>query len=83
MGYKYNDTITRSYKNAEIVIVIEDDAITTAKAYIDGKCISCNDIEGADGSDVRYNRTNYEKVLNLMKADVDAAWEENLAAIGR
>lgn len=83
MDFKYNDVITRSYKNAEIEIVVEDDVITTAKTYIDGKCVSCDDITTADGKDVAYSRANYEQVLAMCKADIDLRWEENFAAITR
>ncbi len=39
MDFKYNDVLNRHYKNADIEIVVEDDVITTAKIFIDNKCV--------------------------------------------
>jgi hypothetical protein len=83
MNFKYNDVLTRSYKNAEIEIVVEDDVITTAKVFIDNDCVACDDITTDKGEDVKYNRANYEKVMEMMQGFVDSVWEKNVAVVTR
>lgn len=83
MEFKYNDVLTRPYKNAEIEIVVEDDIITTTKVFIDNKCVACDDITTEDGKDVPYNRANYEKVMEIAREYVDAVWEENFTFVTR
>ena len=80
---KYNDTLTKSYKNADIAIVIEDDLITTAKLYIGNDCKQVCDISTTDNPDgIPFTRANYDAVVESMKADVDKMWEDNLVALG-
>lgn len=81
MDFKYNDVLTHQYKNADIEIVVEDDVITTAKVYIDGKCVVCTDVLTDKGEDIPFNRTNLSAVYELMRTDVDKMWEENFKAV--
>lgn len=78
---KYNDVLTKQYKNAEIEVVIEDDVITTAKVYVDGQCVGCTDIWTDKGEDVPFNRNNLSAVYALMQEDVDKMWDENFKAV--
>lgn len=78
---KYNDVLTKQYKNAEIEVVIEDDVITTAKVYVDGQCVVCTDILTDKGEDVHFNRNNLSSVYALMQEDVDKMWDENFKAV--
>ena len=94
MDFKYNDVISRPYKNADITLVIEDNMMTTAKIFLDKACIKSYDIfadngtirlvpseECADGEEVVYNKANATAVLDSLKEDVDALWEENFNAV--
>lgn len=82
MLQKMNDTFTSKYKNAEIVIVVEDDLITTTKIYIDGKCVGYSDISTKSNPEgAPFNRENYNTILESCKADVDKMFEELLAKI--
>ena len=76
---KFNDTMSTEYKNAEIVIVVEEDVITTANVYIDKQCVVCEDITTESGGDVEFKYENYNEVVNMMKAEVDKMWEETFA----
>lgn len=79
----YNDTLNKSYKNADIAIVVEDDLITTAKIFIGKDCKSCVDISDKNHPDgLPFTRANYDAVVESMKEDVDAMWEENLVSLG-
>lgn len=77
MDFKYNDVLKRYYKNAEIEIVVEDDVITTAKVFIDNKCVSSKDIYMGGGMDMPYSREHLNAVVDSMKEEVDEMWEEN------
>ena len=79
----YNNVLTRTYKNAEIEIVVEDNIITTAKVYIDKKCVVSTDIMAEGGTELPFTKANYTAVMDSMKEDVDKMWEANFAAIGR
>ncbi len=94
MDFKYNDVVSRPYKNADITLVIEDNMMTTAKIFLDKACIKSYDIfadngairlvsseECADGEEVVYNKANATAVLDSLKEDVDALWEENFNAV--
>ena len=76
---KFDDILSTNYKHAEIVVVVEEDVITTAKVFVDKECVSCEDITTDKGEDVPFNRENYDKVVDMMKADVDALWEQAFA----
>lgn len=74
---EYNDVITRYYKNATIEIVVEDDAITTGKVFVDNECVDVRELTTSDGGDVAFTRANYDAVLDELKDIVDVMWEEN------
>ena len=72
--FEYNDVLTREYKNAEIEIVVEDDAVDVREFTTE------------DGGDVAFNRANFDNVLDQLKGIVDEMWEENakkLTAVAR
>lgn len=74
---EYNDVITRYYKNATIEIVVEDDAITTGKVFVDSECVDVREFTTANGGDVPFTRSNYDAILDELKGIVDVMWEEN------
>jgi len=67
------------YKNAEVVIIVEDDCITTAKTYIDGKMVDSFDVETEDGKDVPFKRDALISVQKMCRDGVDKMWEEETA----
>ena len=74
----------KTCKNAEIEIIVEDDLITTAKVYIGDECVACDEISTeSNPNGLPFNKKNYDRVVDMMKADVEQMWNENLAAIGR
>ena len=77
--FNYSDVLVRPYKNAEIEIVVEDDAITTGKVFLDNQCVNSDFFTDENGNDIPYTRDNYEKVFGLMKMFVDKMWEDNFA----
>lgn len=84
--FEYNDVLTREYKNAEIEIVVEDDAITMGRVYLDKRCVDVREFTTEDGGDVAFNRANFDNVLDQLKGIVDVMWEENakkLTAVAR
>ena len=64
---KYDGILTRHYKNAEMEVIVEDDMITTIKAYIDGKCVYCPEV----ADNIVYNRKNVETAFNDIRNEVD------------
>lgn len=74
---KYDGVLTRHYKNAEMEVIIEDDMITTIKAYIDGKCVYCPDV----ADNISYNRKNVETAFNDIRKEVDRQFSELLSRI--
>lgn len=74
---KYDGVLTRHYKNAEMEVIIEDDMITTIKAYIDGKCVYCPDV----ADNISYNRKNVETAFNDIRKEVDKQFAELLSRI--
>lgn len=81
MVEKYNDVLTRQYKNTEIEVVIEDDAITMGRIYLDGRCIDVGEFYTDKGEDVPFTRTNFDNVLNQLKEVVDVMWDANFRAV--
>ena len=73
----------RTYKNAEIEIVVEDNAITMGRIYIDGKCVDVREFTTDKGEDVPFNSKNYDTILDQLKAEVDVYWEDNFVKITR
>jgi len=74
---KYDGVLTRHYKNAEMEVIVEDDMITTIKAYIDGKCVYCPDV----ADNISYNRKNVETAFNDIRKEVDKQFAELLSRI--
>lgn len=94
MDFKYNDVLSRPYKNADIAIIVEDNMMTTAKIFLDKACVKSYDVfadkgnirlvpseECAEGEGAVYNKANATAVLDSLKEDVDAMWEENFKAV--
>lgn len=59
------------YKNAEIVLIVEDDIITTAKIFMDGEMVFADDTITDDGKDIILNGKNKNAVLNYCKEIID------------
>lgn len=72
-------SLNYKYKNAEIVIIVEDDCITTAKTYIDGKMVDSFDVETEDHKDVPFKKDNLISVQKMCKEGVDKIWAEEMA----
>ena len=71
--------LTYNYKNAEIIIVVEDDCITTAKTYIGGEMVDSFDVETEDGKDVPFKKDALISVQKMCKDGVDKMWDEDVA----
>lgn len=81
---KLNTTITRKYKNAEIVYIVEDDLITTGKVYVGEDNIVAKEYSCKDNEDgVPFNAPNAKAVLADLRADVDAYLEKCVMSIER
>lgn len=77
-------TFTREYKGTEIAIVVEDDAITTAKIFKDGECVVCDDtITDGEGKDLPFNAKNYYAVLKMVTDCVDENYAVEVATSAR
>lgn len=74
---KYDGVLTRHYKNAEMEVIVEDDMITTIKAYIDGECVYCPEV----ADNIIYNRKNIEIAFNDIRNEVDRQFTELCARI--
>lgn len=73
--------LTYNYKNAEIIIVVEDDCITTAKTYIGGEMVDSFDVETEDGKDVPFKKDALISVQKMCKEGVDKMWAENVEKV--
>lgn len=71
--------LTYNYKNAEIIIVVEDDCITTAKTYIGGEMVDSFDVTTEDGKDVPFKKDTLISVQKMCKEGVDKMWAEDVA----
>jgi hypothetical protein len=65
------------YKNAEVILIIEDDAITTAQIHMDGECVSSMDITDENGSDLPYTPKNRNTILRSCFKEIDRLLEED------
>lgn len=72
-------SLNYKYKNAEIVIIVEDDCITTAKTYIDNKMVDSFDVETEDHKDVPFKKDALIAVQKMCKEGVDKIWAEEMA----
>ena len=69
---------TYNHKNAEIVAIIEDDVITTAKVYMDGECVFADEtITDGDGKELKYTQRNINSVKKFCMAIVDKELAED------
>ena len=57
---------TREVNGLEIVAIVEDNVITTAKVYKDGEFLTCEDIMTGEGEDVPYTEGNLNAVFKYM-----------------
>ena len=73
--------LTYNYKNAEIIIVVEDDCITTAKTYIGGEMVDSFDVETEDGKDVPFKKDSLIAVQKMCKEGVDKMWAEDVEKV--
>lgn len=81
---KMNNSFTRNYKGTEIEIVVEDDAITTARVFKNGECVVCDDtITDGDGKDLPFNAKNYYAVLKMVMDCVDENYAVEVATSAR
>ena len=77
-----NKDFTTPYKNAEIVIVVEDDLITTSKIFIDGECVGCSEVATKTNPDgAPFTKANYDQVLATCKAEVDKMFDELVSKV--
>jgi len=76
-------TFTRDYKNCTIELVVEDDAITTAKVIRDGEMIDFIFIE-VKGSEegLPVCSKNIEKAFAIGQKAVDVSFDELLNTLG-
>ena len=65
------------YKNAEVVLIVEDNAITTAQIHMDGECVSSMDIADENGNDILFTPKNRTAVLKIMFKEVDRLLAED------
>lgn len=65
------------YKNAEIILIVEDNAITTAQIHMDGECVSSMDIADENGCDIMFTPKNRTTILKTMFKEVDRLLEED------
>lgn len=76
---KLNCTFKREYRGMEIEIVIEDDLITTTKAYAGDKCVYYCEVNMGNNVDgVPFCRKNLNAVLECLMEDVDKIAEERV-----
>lgn len=65
------------YKNAEVILIVEDNAITTAQIHMDGECVSSMDITDENGNDIMFTPKNRTMVLKSMFKEIDRLLEED------
>lgn len=68
---------TYIYKNAEVILIVEDNAITTAQIHMDGECVSSMDITDENGNDIMFTPKNRTMVLKSMFKEIDRLLEED------
>ena len=80
MSYKtepINQSFTYKYKNAEIELVVEDNAITTAKIYMDGECEEIVDITNPNGGEFMFTPKNRKAVCEDCAKTIDRLLAED------
>jgi hypothetical protein len=65
------------YKNAEVILIVEDNAITTAQIHMDGECVSSMDITTEDGKDLPFTPKNRTLILKAVFKEVDRILAED------
>ena len=67
---KINVTYSYQHNGCEVVLVVEDDMITSAKVYgSNGNCINVFDVGGEDG--LPNNRKSVNTILEQVYAEID------------
>lgn len=78
-----NTNVERTYKNAEISVIVEDGLIDEAKVYIDNELIEDFEVSSKDNPEgIEYTRKNLEMVLAECYKSVDKHFEKMLAVMG-
>jgi hypothetical protein len=68
---KFSIVFTREYNGVEYEVVVEDDVITTGKAYVNDECvIALDDLTLEDGSDIPYTYGNLNKTFAFLRGAV-------------
>jgi len=68
---KFSIVFTREYNGVEFEVVVEDDVITTGKAYVNNECvIALDDLTLEDGSDIPYTYGNLNKTFAFLRGAV-------------
>ena len=65
------------YKNAEVILIVEDNTITTAQIHMDGECVTSMDITDANGKDIPFTPKNRTIVLKSLFKEVDRLLAED------
>ena len=70
-----------TYKNAEYEVIVEEDAITTGKIYIDNERVATytEDYSLENDVDVPFNKANLEAVKDRLKEIIDVHFYAELA----
>lgn len=74
-------TFSRHYLNADYEVIIEDDAITTSKIYMDGELVASHEYSLEDGSDVPLNRKNLDFVYDEIRAEIKERIDKDIEII--
>lgn len=68
---KFSVVFTREYNGVEFEVVVEDDVITTGKAYVNNECvIALDDLTLEDGSEIPYTYGNLNKTFAYLRGVV-------------
>lgn len=72
-----NITPSYIYKNAEVILIVEENAITTAQIHMDGECVSSMDITDEKGEDLPFTPKNRTAILKSCFKEIDRILEED------
>lgn len=68
---KFSNVFTREYNGVEFEVVVEDDVITTGKAYVNDECVvAFDDLTLEDGNDIPYTYGNLNKTFSFLRGVV-------------
>jgi len=72
--------ITTNYKNTEVVVIVEDDLITTAQVFVGNECINRMEIATKSNPDgVPFTEKNYDSVMKAICTNIDKALAKAVA----